>query len=200
MKQIYHVVLGLLGLIILAVAYLASKILAAFAPAEKKRSQPWLEKFIVLFFAKCFKLDGNDRDSTRLSRGQLDFREVQSLMVYLKAYLHKIGVTYDVIYLNEVLDSIPRVWAIHTVGYQSEAAVREWCQNQNPNGHKFEVDAFVDTVKNVDKRGEDWLHLSRELLMFRIERVFKSMHGANFYSYTDNMLEDYIALADANVT
>ena len=198
MKQIYHFILGFLGLITMALAYIISKIFGAFAPAEKKRSEPWLENFIILYFAKCLKVDGDNTDITRLSRGDLNFGQTQSLLVYLKSYLHKIGKPFGEGDLKDVLESIPRVWAIHTTGFQSEGAVRVWCQNQNPDGSKSAVDTFVNTVKNIDKKSEDWLHLSRELLVFRIERAFTRKHGADFYSYTDTMVEDYIELRDAN--
>lgn len=200
MKKIYHVILGLIGLILMALAYAISKIFAAFSPEEKQPDQPWLEKFIILYFARCFKFDDDITDPNRLAHGQLDFGQTQKLMVYLKAYLHKIGEPYEVSDLSDVVAAIPRVWAIHTVGFQSEGAVREWCQNQNPDGRKDEVDAFVATVKSVDKKSDDWLHLSRELLKFRIERAFKMMHGQSFWSYTENMVEDYVELADAKAT
>ncbi len=199
MKKIIHVLLGLLAFIIMVPAYLLSKLFGIFVSEEEKRDKPWLENFIILYVTKCLTLDGDITDPVRLSQGDLDFGQRQSLLVYLKAYLHKIDETYEPSDFEKVVEAIPRVWAIHVGGFRSESAVRAWCMHQNPESSKDDVDTFVTIVKKIDKTSEEWVDLSRQLLEFRLDRVFKRKHSEGFMSYTETMLEDYMASTSNSV-
>lgn len=156
-------------------------------------SKPWLEKFVVLYINKCLILDGDITDIKQLSSGDLNFSQMQSLTVYLKAYLYKIRETYEPSDVQDVLKALPQIWNIHATGFRSEGAVRAWCMDQNPDGTKDDVDAFISSLKEVDKTSEDWAHLSKSLLQFRFARVFTRQHLESFLSFTDTMLEDYMA-------
>lgn len=199
MRQVFYLLLGLIGVILMALAYLTSKILSIFAPTEQKNEKPWLEKFIVLYINKCLIYDGDITDIRQLSRGELNPSQRQSLLVYLKAYLYKIGEAYEPSDLQDVLKALPQVWKIHATGFQSEGAVRTWCMDQNPDGTKEDVDAFISTVKEADKTSEDWADLSKSLLHFRFARVFTRQHLESFSNYTDTMLEEYMAPDGRNI-
>jgi hypothetical protein len=71
--------------------------------------------------------------------------------------------------------------------------------DQNPDGTNEDVDAFINTLKEVDKTSEDWAHLSKSLLQFRFSRVFTRQHLESFLSYTDTMLEDHMASDSRNI-
>ncbi len=193
MRQIFYILLGLIGVIFMSMAYLSNRILSILAPKEQKCAKPWLENFIILYVNKCLIFDGDITDFGQLSRGELNHGQLQSLIVYLKAYLHKIGHQYEPNDLQDVLSSLPKVWNIHVTGFQSEGAVRAWCLEQNPDGTKEDVDAFINSLKEVDKTSEDWTYLSKSLLKSRFSRVFTRQHSEDFLSYTDTMLEDYMA-------
>jgi len=197
MRQVFYLLLGLIGVILMALAYLTGKILSIFAPTERKNEKPWLEKFIVLYINKCLIFDGEIIDIRQLSRGELNPSQRQSLLVYLKAYLYKIGEAYEPSDLQDVLKALPQVWNIHATGFQS--AVRTWCMDQNPDGTKEDVDAFISTVKEIDKTSEDWAGLSKSLLHFRFARVFTRQHLESFSNYTDTMLEEYMASDGRNI-
>lgn len=193
MKQIFYILVGLIGVILMSLARLVGKILSMFESAEQKSSKPWLENFVVLYINKCLTYDSDIIDLSRLSRAELDFRQLQSLTVYLKAYLYKIGETYEPSDLQDVLNALPKVWNIHATGSQSEGAVRAWCMDQNPDATKEELDSFINAMKEADKTSEDWASLSMSLLQFRFARVFARRHSEDFLNYTDTMLDDYIS-------
>lgn len=176
----------------MSLVYLVSAILSIFAPKEQKSAKSWLEDFVILYVNKCLIYDGDITNFARLSRAELSHGQLQSLIVYLKAFLHKIGETYEPSDLQDVLNALPMVWNIHTTGFQSEGAVRAWCMDQNPDGTKEDVDAFINTLKKIDKNSEDWASLSNSLLKSRFARVFTRRHSESFLSYTDTMLEDYM--------
>lgn len=176
----------------MAFAYLLSKVFGPFISEDKKVDEPWLENFVILYLTKCLTVDGDTTDIGRLARGDLDFGQDQSLLVYLKAYLSKIGKTYEVSNYKDAVAAIPRVWANHVGGFQSEGSVRAWCQDQNPEGSIESVDKFVAAIKLVDKSSIEWSAFTLSLLKFRFQRVFKRKYAIDYQSYVSPMLDDYI--------
>lgn len=192
MRQIFHILLGLIGLIFMSLSFLVSRILSFAAPLEQKGPKSWVESFVVLYVNKCLIYDADIINFAKLSRAELTAGELQSLIVYLKAYLHKIGEIYEPKDIQDVLNALPNVCNIHATGFQSEGAIRIWCMDQDPEGTKEDTDVFINTLKEVDRTSDDWADLSKELLRFRFSRVFTRQHSEDFLSYTDTMLEDHI--------
>ena len=120
-------------------------------------------------------------------------------MIYLKAYLYKVGKVYELSDYKDALAAIPRVWANHVGGFQSEGSVRAWCHDQNPDGSIENVDKFVAAIMQVDKNSVEWREFTRSLLMFRFQRVFKRKYAVDYQSYVSTMLDDYVELRDVSV-
>lgn len=198
LKQLFHVLLGVLAYTVLGVAFLLSKIFRVFSAKKEAIPKIWLESFVILFLNKSLKLDGDTTDLGRLARGELDFGQDQSLIVYLKAYLYKIGETYQLSDYVDAKAAIPRVWAHNMGGFQSEGSVRAWCKAQDPDGATNDVDTFIAEITRVDKGSQEWKDFTRNLVEFRFERVFKRKFSVDYWSYTASMLDDYIDSSDSN--
>ncbi len=137
MKTILHVALGIVGFILIGVAYIFSKIFGNSRSDEKE----WVRNFIIFFAANKIQDEYEPKSAKdllrRLYSGQLSFSDEQSLLVLLKAYLYKIDEPpLQPADLASVVKMIPKVLKFELAGFNTPAAVRNYLTQQS----KFEGD------------------------------------------------------------
>lgn len=192
MKTFFHIILGLLGLIFSLFYYLISRLKAGEDTGSKKLSdeRPWLEDFIILYVNKCLLLDADMIDFHAVFQGRFDFSRSQSLLVYLKAYLRKLGVEYSSSDYEVVMREFSKVISIHTTGFFSESSVRSFCEKEGASGE--EVESLISMIETKSVSDEELHNIRKELFIFRFKNLFLNRYGSDFWSYTEDMLEENV--------